>query len=188
VRKVIIDLGTGDGRFIYNNALKNPDDLYIGIDPSEKQMKIYAKKAKRKKLENIQFLVGSVDVLPKELKDSADELYIRFPWGSLLENVVKPTPEFIQKLQSITKVHPYLEIVFGYEKQSEPSEVRRMDLPELDENYIRKNIIPVFEKGLSLPGSLEILDKSKLKALTSTWGKKLAFGQNRPIFRIILTK
>jgi tRNA G46 methylase TrmB len=31
---VIIDLGTGDGRFVYQSARQNPKKFYIGIDPN----------------------------------------------------------------------------------------------------------------------------------------------------------
>jgi len=30
---VIIDIGTGDGRFVYQSARRNPNKFYIGIDP-----------------------------------------------------------------------------------------------------------------------------------------------------------
>ena len=31
---VIIDIGTGDGRFVYQSARRNPNKFYIGIDPN----------------------------------------------------------------------------------------------------------------------------------------------------------
>ena len=31
---VIIDIGTGDGRFVYQSARQNPNKFYIGIDPN----------------------------------------------------------------------------------------------------------------------------------------------------------
>ena len=34
-QKVFIDLGTGDGRFVYKSALAEPNTLFIGIDPNE---------------------------------------------------------------------------------------------------------------------------------------------------------
>ena len=87
--KTALDIGTGDGRFIYEKAIKNPKNLYIGIDPAENQLKIYSKKANRKKLQNAIFAIGSIENLPPELLSSIDELYINLPWGTLLEKMVK---------------------------------------------------------------------------------------------------
>jgi tRNA G46 methylase TrmB len=32
--KNFLDIGTGDGRYVYKSALLNPQSLYIGIDPA----------------------------------------------------------------------------------------------------------------------------------------------------------
>ena len=50
---VIIDIGTGDGRFVYQSARRNPRKFYIGIDPNVRPLekiseKIYRKPAKPK--------------------------------------------------------------------------------------------------------------------------------------------
>ena len=51
-KRVTIDLGTGDGRFVYQNALENPSNFYIGIDPAASQMEDYSKKSLKRKLKN----------------------------------------------------------------------------------------------------------------------------------------
>jgi 16S rRNA (adenine(1408)-N(1))-methyltransferase len=48
---VIVDIGTGDGRFVYQSARENPRKFYIGIDPNVRPLekiseKIYRKPAK----------------------------------------------------------------------------------------------------------------------------------------------
>ena len=73
--ETIVDLGTGNGRFVYKSATKNPDSFYIGVDPSEKQLKEYSRKAVRKKLPNIIFCLGSIEILPKELRLVSKELF-----------------------------------------------------------------------------------------------------------------
>ncbi len=35
---VVVDIGTGNGRFVYKNAKKNPTSFYIGIDPVSENM------------------------------------------------------------------------------------------------------------------------------------------------------
>jgi 16S rRNA (adenine(1408)-N(1))-methyltransferase len=185
--KVVIDLGTGDGRFVYKNASNTKDTLFIGIDPSEKQLEIYSKKANRNKIENALFVVGSVEILSDELLNVADELFINLPWGTLLEFVAKPTPEKTLNLIRLLKPNGKLEITFGYALEAEPSETARIELPEINENYVRTKIIPEFEKTFKLM-NFHVLDKEDLKRIETTWGKKLSFGNNRPMFKLVFKK
>ncbi len=182
--KVVLDMGTGDGRFIYKQALNTPTTFFMGIDPSEKQLKVYSKEANKKKLENVLFVVGSIENLPEELNTvKFDELYINLPWGTLLENIVKPTEITLNKLFNLSKVSGKIYITFGYTPETEPSEVSRLKLPEIDENYLKNIVIKKFEEYFKLE-KFEIIQKEQLKNLNTTWGNKLAFGSDRPIFML----
>lgn len=184
-KNVVIDLGTGDGRFVYKSALEDEGTLYIGIDPSEKQLEIYSKKANRKKLKNVLFVLGSIEQLPDELNSIADKIFIILPWGSLLEAIVRPTKESVENLVSMLKKEGDIEILFGYHKESEPGETERLDLPEINEKLIEEEIYPVFSAfGNFSMEVFERLEKEDLKNIETTWGKKLTFGKDRPIFLI----
>ncbi len=183
--KVVVDLGTGDGRFVYKNALANPRVLYIGIDPSEKQLKIYARDAQRKKLENVLFVVGSVEHLPNEFEGVADEIYVNFPWGSLLETFVKPIKENLMNIVGLLKKGGTIKLVFGYDELLEPSEAKRMDLPVIDLDYIKGVLIPEYKKL-----GLEIAEYSqfdrKTQKVETTWYKSLN-RSNRTWFYLVLS-
>ena len=181
--KTIIDLGTGDGKFVYKKALKNPQNLYIGVDPSTKQMKKFSRKAVRKKLKNVLFVIGSIELLPKELENTADKLFIILPWGSLLEKIVNPTENTIQKLSSLIKNKGKIEIIFGYSPELEPSEIRRLDLPDLNKTYIKANILPKFKKLGNC-----LLEKIKPANIDTAWAKKLNFSQDRSYYKITINK
>ena len=43
--ETVIDLGTGDGRFVYKNASANPKALFIGIDTLAVNMAEYSKRS-----------------------------------------------------------------------------------------------------------------------------------------------
>ena len=67
---VVVDIGTGDGRFVYQCAHLNPHRFYIGIDtnprPQERiSRKIYRKPAKGG-LPNTLFLQAAVEAIPPE--------------------------------------------------------------------------------------------------------------------------
>jgi len=171
--RVEIDLGTGDGRFVYKKALENPNTLFIGIDPSQKQLQIYSKKANRKKLDNTLFVIGSIEILPPELKNCADKLNIILPWGSLLESIVKPTKNTISKLLGLLKKDGEIEMIFGYD----PNFDVKASIPEINLEYVESTIIPAFsEMGIC---TLEIP-----KDLDTTWSKKLKSSKKRELFKL----
>jgi 16S rRNA (adenine(1408)-N(1))-methyltransferase len=45
---VIIDIGTGDGRFVYQSARRNPKKFYIGIDPNVRPLEKISEKICRR--------------------------------------------------------------------------------------------------------------------------------------------
>lgn len=176
---VYIDLGTGDGRFVYKNALINPKTLYIGIDPSQKQLETFSKKAMKEKLTNVLFVVGSVELLPNELLRIANKVFIIFPWGTLLQSVIKPT-ENLNNIGKLLKTGGEVEIILGYSQEFEPSEYERLQLTKIDSAELSSNF---FGSSWKLLETTE-LGKDSIKELDSTWGKKLAFGKNRPLFLV----
>lgn len=187
--KVIVDLGTGDGRFVLKNALKNPNNLYIGIDPSEKQLQIYSKEANKKRLNNALFVVDSLQMLTSDLYNTADELFINLPWGTLLEQIVNPTKESILTMYNLLKEEGTLQIVLGYQDQLEPGETERLNLPELNYELIKDVIYPAFTAYTDFElVDYNKIDKDELKQINSSWAKKLMHGSDRPLYKIIFSK
>ena len=186
--KVILDLGTGDGRFVYKTASKYPNNLVIGIDPSQKQLEIYSKRANKNKVENALFVVGSVEVLPEELINTGDEVYINFPWGSLLGGISGVDEKIIKNISSLVKPGGKLEIVLGYSQEAEPSEIKRLKLDQLDERKIQNEIIPEFEKNKLQLSQLSNIHNEEYFKLDSSGGKKLTFGKEREIYKLVLIK
>lgn len=185
---VCLDLGTGDGRFVYENAKKFPNRLFIGVDPSQKQLEIYSKKAAKNRLSNTLFVPGSIEHLPAELVGTTDELSIILPWGTLLKNIVSPSQESTVNLYRLLKQRGQLRIILGYAPENEPSETRRLELPKISIDLLKEKALPIFESVGFRLGELTIVPKNFLKTLPTTWGKKLTFGMYRPIYKMILFK
>ncbi len=187
---VHVDLGTGDGRFVYEAALKDQSTLFIGVDPVEKQLREYSVKSVRKKLSNVLFLTSSLENLPINLTEIADKVSVILPWGTLLGQIVNPSPEGVTKLTGLLKTGGELEIVLGYSPELEPSESDRLDLPNLSQEYVENVVVKAFETlsgGMEL-NTLELFPKEKLTDIGSNWAKKLAFGRPRQIYRLKLIK
>lgn len=178
---VVIDMGTGDGNFIIKEAVKNPNVLYVGIDPAEKQLVLGSKKVNRKKLNNVLFVLGAVENCPEELTGCAKKICINLPWGTLLETVAKPVKKNLENMKKMLKSDGELEINFGYNQEAEPSETARLVLPALDKTYVEQVLIPEFERvGFKVIEWQEIGKENNIKASTS-WNKRLS---ERTIFNL----
>lgn len=185
--KIHVDLGCGDGRYVYKQALLNPDVIYFGVDPAIKQTTEYARKANRNKLHNIFFVQGSLEVPPMELKNTANSLSIYLPWGSLLAAVVKPSCETINQIKYFAKPKAEVEIIFGYDAELEPSETKRLMLEQVNKKYIETKIVPTFnENGLILTEDVKELTGADLQKMDLTWGKRISSTIERNYFNIKL--
>lgn len=173
-KEVHIDIGTGDGNYVYKQALEHPLNLYIGIDPTEKQFTKFAKKANKKRLDNAIFMRGSIEQLPDGLAGFADKITIFYPWGSLLEKVAKAD---LGMLKKIAKEECELEIVFGYNDKLEPSQTTKLNLENLDAQTIQKNYE---SKGYT------IKEIAVTKESHTSWAKRLRLSSQRQFFRLVV--
>ncbi len=183
--QVVLDLGTGDGRFIFKNAQKHPSILYIGVDPSQKQLGIYSKEATKRKLTNTLFVLAAVENLPSELNEVADKVFVLYPWGSLLQGVATADQKTLQTLRTLLRPNGLLEIVYGYSSESDYGEYKRLNLDNLDIEYIKNDLIPKFETAGFTVVSTELLNKSQRGNYESTWSKKLSFGRDRAVVKLV---
>lgn len=83
-REVIVDLGTGDGRFVRHLAQRCPTRAVIGVDTSGEN----PRRASQRAPENTLFVVSDALALPGELHRLATGVTVNFPWGSLLRGLL----------------------------------------------------------------------------------------------------
>ena len=145
--KVVLDMGTGDGRYVFKKAMENPNVLYLGIDPSAKQLKIYSKKALRKNLQNALFIISSIELLPEELVRSVDEILIILPWGTLLQYLVSAKDSDLKKLTRLYRGAGSLHLILGYSLESEPSETERLELPKISKEFLKEELITKYQSN-----------------------------------------
>lgn len=187
--KVHIDLGTGDARNIYRLAKKNPTTFYIGIDPVKDNMYEISKKTVKKTakggLPNILLVIASIEHLPYELNDIADSISIFFPWGSLLECIIKPVEDNLLNISKVAKNFADFEFVTTYSDAYEEGEILRRNLPFIDAEYFQnsKYVSAMNTSGFDIE-DVEMYDNEYVKQFHSQWSKRLAFGRKRCFFRI----
>ncbi|RCX09288.1 16S rRNA (adenine(1408)-N(1))-methyltransferase [Anaerobacterium chartisolvens] len=186
---IAVDIGTGDGRFVYNLAKKNPGTLFIGLDPAAENMFEYSsriiKKPSKGGLPNVLYVVSNIEELPDELSGAADNIYINLPWGSLLEGVVKASDHVLCNVVRLAKPpEASLEMCFTYSELHELGEMDRRELPELSLDYIRETLVPLYhEKGIEIK-QLGTIDNQDLREHGTQWAKRLGFGRSREVYRI----
>ena len=88
-------------------------------------------------LPNVLFVQAAIENLPEELNKTADEIHIHFPWGSLLKAVVSGDENALASLYRISAPECLLEIVIGIDETRDKSEIERLGLPKLSEEYLQ---------------------------------------------------
>lgn len=188
---VVVDIGTGDGRFVYRSAQANPRKFFIGIDANAKPLEKISMKATRKinkgGLPNVLFIQAAVENLPAELNETADEIHIHFPWGSLLKSVVAGDENVLKSLRRISAPECLLEIVIGIDETRDKTEIERLGLPKISEDYLQNDLIPKYEAaGFEILES-GILSSAEWSRLETSWARKLQGGDNRKVIFMVFT-
>jgi 16S rRNA (adenine(1408)-N(1))-methyltransferase len=185
----VIDIGTGDGLFVYQCARANPRKFYIGIDANPRPLEKISEKIHRKPskggLSNVIFIQAAVEDLPTELDAVADEVHVHFPWGSLLRGVATGDQSVLSNLRRICSQGALLEVVIGLDPERDRSEIERLGLPALSTAFIDSVLLPkysdagfeIFERG--------VLSPTEWPGLQTSWAKRLQGNVGRSVIYII---
>lgn len=186
--KVCIDIGTGDGKNIYRKAKNDKETFYIGLDPVKENMEEtavkIAKKPEKGGVENTLLVVSTAENLPPELYGIADYITVLFPWGVLLEGIVKPEEEFIAALRKAAKPRAKFEFITTYSANCEENMMETRNMPELSTEYFNGEYKDrLSQYGLTVQ-NVELFDNEYVKSFDSKWARRLAFGRKRDFYRI----
>lgn len=114
-RDFALEVGFGDGDFLIETAMKNPEKNFLGIEVKIKRFNKAVKKALAQKVENIKFLHMDANIAVEELfhPDSFSVVYINFPdpWPKDRHEKHRiVNREFLEKLSGIMKNDAQLDI------------------------------------------------------------------------------
>jgi 16S rRNA (adenine(1408)-N(1))-methyltransferase len=186
---IVIDIGTGDGRFVSAAAKANPNKFFIGIDANTKPLEKPSMKATRKPakggLPNAIFVQAAVEDLPEEFDGIADEVHIHFPWGSLLKAVATGDAANLRSLRRIAAPECLLEIVIGIDPERDRSEIERLGIPDLTPVVLHSFLIPRY-----VAAGFEVVETRQLGAgewssLETSWARKLQGGSGRAVTLLV---
>jgi 16S rRNA (adenine(1408)-N(1))-methyltransferase len=169
---LLVDIGTGDGRYVLHAARARESRFAIGVDACREQLCIVSRTAPR----NALFVIAEARALPVELHGLATHVTINFPWGSLLDGLLDGEAALLDGLVALarsdcvaSKQRTTLEIRLnggalaqaGWSLEAGGQRVRQV---LLDYGFT-----------VDLPVSL---DARALRACATTWAKRLAFGRD----------
>ena len=186
---IVLDIGTGDGLFVYKSARENPRKFYIGIDANTRPLEKISEKVHRKPskggLPNVLFLRAAIEDLPEELNGVADEIHVHFPWGSLLGGLLGGDGRVLIAIRRLCAVNALLELVMGLDPQRDRTELSRLAIAEFTPAQIRSRLAqPYLNAGFEITEVGELLP-SDWPHIHSTWAKRLAQNPNRSLTYLI---
>lgn len=179
--RVLIDVGTGDGRFVYRSAGADPGAFCIGIDAASDRMREVSHRAGRKPARggrpNALFVVASAQALPEELAGLADTVSVNFPWGSLLDALVRPDPTVLAALRRLSRDGGDLLALFNQSVFDDRAYADRLGLPELTDARVDEALRPAY-----LAAGFEIRASRLLEGDVphqTSWGQHLTLASGR---------
>lgn len=183
-----MDVGTGDGLFVYNYARQNPRTFFIGIDANRRPLKKISERIHRKPskggLPNILFVQSAVESLPSELEGVANEVHVNFPWGTLLSVVAGGNAAALSNLRRICSRDAFLKVVVGFDPLRNRAEMERLQLPSLSIKYVETTLASHYKKA-----GFEIVESEMGTVadmeLETSWARRLRRNANRFVIRFL---
>lgn len=161
---IMLDMGTGDGRYVEQLARQNRQQFFIGIDACRENLVRVAGRASG----NLLFLIANGETLPPELSGLADLITLNFPWGSLLEGLFQPQSRLIANLKMVAKAGTRLEL-------------------RLNESALRQagwtidtageQVVKALEKAGFALSPIQIVEAAALGSFPSSWARRIASGR-----------
>jgi 16S rRNA (adenine(1408)-N(1))-methyltransferase len=173
---------------VWQSARQNPAKLYIGIDANARALERISEKIYRGPSKggspNALFIQASVEDIPDELMGVASEIYVHFPWGSLLRAVATGDKMVLGNLRRICCSDALLKIVIGLDSLRDASELRRVQAPTLTKDYIDSVLVARYQRaGFTIIES-GTLPQTTWSTLSTSWAKRLKGNLNRPLIYI----
>jgi 16S rRNA (adenine(1408)-N(1))-methyltransferase len=163
--RILLDLGTGDGRFVLRMANQHPDWFVIGVDACRENLH----KHSQTKLSNALFVIASAQDLPRELSRRVSHITINFPWGSLLDSLLTGDSRLMRGIETISGSIASVDIRLNGSALAEAGWAL-----EAGAELIYNNLT---QAGLQV-NAPALMTASDLRSFPSAWAKRLAFGRD----------
>ena len=163
--RIVLDLGTGDGRYVRTLAEGHPDWFMIGVDACRENLHEHS----RAKTPNMLFVIARAQELPHEFNRLFSHVTINFPWGSLLDSLLTYDPTLMHGLASVTRLNASIEIRLNGGALAEANTDLESGAESIYEN--------VNGSGWTLKTPRSV-NYQVLKNFPTTWARRLAHGRD----------
>jgi len=179
---VVVDLGTGDGRFVLAAASDRPDRLVVGIDASAAAMAEASRRAaaspRRGGRPNALFVAAAAEALPPELDGLADLVTVHFPWGSLLRGLLGADPGVVGGIARVMRPGAQLDLLVSVTDRDHSAGASPLEAEAI------AALAPAYRRlGLELDRP-RLATPGEVTATRSTWGRRLGAGARRPAWLV----
>ena len=172
---ILLDLGTGDGRYVRCMAEQYKNGFFIGMDACRENLRLNS----QRKLSNALFVIASAQSIPQELNGLASHVNINFPWGSLLESLLNKDASLLSGLSLVARPCAGMDIYLnadalattGWTLESGAYQIQRV----LTANGWKTK-------------SRACMDAHILRSFPTTWAKRLAFGRDPRAIQLSLQR
>jgi 16S rRNA (adenine(1408)-N(1))-methyltransferase len=164
-KNVLLDLGTGDGRFVHRTAGKYPDRFVIGLDACRENLR----EGSRAQPANALFVIASAQALPFELSGLCTGISINFPWGSLLRGLLDSDSALLDGLARVARPNADVTIRLNGGALAEAGWDAEAGAWQVHDS--------LWAGGLRVQAPA-LMDQAALRACPTTWAKRLAFGRD----------
>lgn len=189
--RVVVDVGTGDGRFAWRLAREHPEWLVVGVDPARERLTDTARRAARRSdrggAPNLLLVWAAIEDDLPPLTGRADEVVVLAPWGRLLAGVVGRDDQVLRGLRRVARgAGSSLVVTLGTRLWAEPVTVSVRNLPNpLVDDDGRAGLEAGYARcGWSLDGVEEVAVED-LRAWSSSWSRRLG---DRPDERFVVLR
>jgi 16S rRNA (adenine(1408)-N(1))-methyltransferase len=180
---VVIDLGTGDGRFVLRAARERPRSLVVGIDPVQDAMADVARRASAKPsrggVPNALLVVASAEALPAVLRGRASLLTVNYPWGSLLRTLVLPDVGGLRAVVELLQPGGGLIALLNASVTDDRDYGERLGLPALEDAHVNERLVPGWQESGLAGVAWRRLEPDEEPSHHTSWGRRLVRGSNR---------
>jgi 16S rRNA (adenine(1408)-N(1))-methyltransferase len=181
---VIADIGTGDGRAVLALARAEPASLVVGVDAAAAAMVEASGRAARRGPRNAIFFTAGAETLGgTPLAGVADQVTIRFPWGSLLRGVVGLDPAALGGVAALVAPGGRLEVLVSVVRSD-----RVAGIEALDASWDQAISRAWSAAGLYLV-SMRPATREEIATSRSSWGRRLGAAEDaRSVWRLELCR
>lgn len=174
--RLILDIGTGDGKHVLALARRHPEALVVGLDAGPDAMRRTAARAAAKParggVPNALFVWAAVERLPAELT-GVTEVHVLMPWGSLLRAMVTPDEAVLSAVAATCAAGATFLVTLNLHAWRPPVvEVGEAAEPTPD-TALGDGLAPGYRRAGWLLDSAEYLADAQIAELGTSWTKRL---------------